>query len=134
MADNWEDLENEDFVDLVSSSLNEEQLKRLEERKLVEESDNLLTKSLFHNEEEDLTRIKLNNSKQNIRIKSLQINEKKTSKKVSNKQTNEQKQKEFSQKIKEDKLKRVRENELYGEAEENEYYKYENGLLYLLTF
>ena len=128
MADNWEDWENEDFVVSVSSALNVEKLKRLEERKLVEESDNLLTKSLFNNEEEDLKQIKLNNSKQNNVIKSLQINEKKRSKKVSNKQTNEEKQKEFSQKIKEDKLKRVREKELYGEAEEgkDEYSKYED--------
>lgn len=127
MADNWEDWENEDFVVLVASALNVEQLKRIEERKLVEESDNLLTKSLFNNEE-DLTQIKLNNSKQNSVIKSLQINESKMSKKVSNKQTNEEKQKEFSQKIKEDKLKRVREKELYGEAEEgkDEYSKYED--------
>lgn len=120
MADNWEDWENEDFVVLVASALNVEQLKRIEERKLVKESDNLLTKSLFNNEE-DLTQIKLNNSKQNNVIKSLQINESKMSKKVSNKQTNEEKQKEFSQKIKEDKLKSVREKELYGEAEEDEY-------------
>ena len=127
MADNWEDWENEDFVVLVASALNVEQLKRIEERKLVEESDNLLTKSLFNNEE-DLTQIELNNSKQNSVIKSLQINESKMSKKVSNKQTNEEKQKEFSQKIKEDKLKRVREKELYGEAEEgkDEYSKYED--------
>lgn len=127
MADNWEDWENEDFVVLVASALNVEQLKRIEERKLVEESDNLLTKSLFNNEE-DFTQIKLNNSKQNSVIKSLQINESKMSKKVSNKQTNEEKQKEFSQKIKEDKLKRVREKELYGEAEEgkDEYSKYED--------
>ena len=127
MADNWEDWENEDFVVLVASALNVEQLKRIEERKLVEESDNLLTKSLFNNEE-DLTQIELNNSKQNSVIKSLQINESKRSKKVSNKQTNEEKQKEFSQKIKEDKLKRVREKELYGEAEEgkDEYSKYED--------
>ena len=127
MADNWEDLENEDFVVLVASALNVEQLKRIEERKLVEESDNLLTKSLFNNEE-DLTQIELNNSKQNSVIKSLQINESKMSKKVSNKQTNEEKQKEFSQKIKEDKLKRVREKELYGEAEKgkDEYSKYED--------
>ena len=120
MADNWEDLENEDFVVLVASALNVEQLKRIEERKFVEESDNLLTKSLFNNEE-DFTQIKLNNSKQNSVIKPLQINETKRSKKVSNKQTNEEKQKEFSQKIKEDKLKRVREKELYGETEEDEY-------------
>ena len=120
MADNWEDWENEDFVVLVASALNVEQLKRIEERKFVEESDNLLTKSLFNNEE-DFTQIKLNNSKQNSVIKPLQINETKKSKKVSNKQTNEEKQKEFSQKIKEDKLKRVREKELYSETEEDEY-------------
>ena len=41
--DDWEDWDNDDNYCLP----NEEQLKQLEERKLVEESDNALTKSLF---------------------------------------------------------------------------------------
>ena len=52
MSDDWEDWENQDFVIPVLNVPNEEQLKRLEERKLVEDSDNALTKDLFSNEED----------------------------------------------------------------------------------
>ena len=51
MSDDWED---QDLTIPVLSVQNEEQLKRLDERKLVEESDNALTKSLFSNEEDIL--------------------------------------------------------------------------------
>ena len=54
MSDDWEDWENEDFIIPVLSIPNEEQLKRLDERKLVEESDNALARELFSKDEEDL--------------------------------------------------------------------------------
>ena len=47
MSNNWDDWEHENYIVPV---LNIEQLKRLEEQRLVEESDNALTKDLFDDE------------------------------------------------------------------------------------
>lgn len=125
MSDDWEDWENQDFVVPVLSVPNEEQLKRLEERKLVEESDNALTNLLFLNEEEDLC---LKQVEYKIRVKPLPKSEKEIKKNVLSKQKeNEQKQKELSKKIKEEKLQKKKEKEIFGEAEEDEKYsKYED--------
>jgi len=108
--ENWEDWDNEDNYCLP----NEEQLKLLEERKLVEESDNALTKVLFGDEE------KIINSCQNKNFK-------KEPKKnlISKQRENEQKQKEFSRLAKEYKAKKERERELFGQATENAYSQYE---------
>ena len=130
MTDDWEDWENQDFVIPVLSVRNEEQLKRLEERKLVEESDNALTKYLFSNEEQDLAYEELKKMEE-MKIEN-KVNVKPTEKKKNlpsnNKQKdNEQKQKELSKKIKEDKLRKQRERDVFGEAEEDdEYSKYED--------
>jgi len=110
--ENWEDWEHE-----VNYCLpNEEQLKMLEERKLVEESDNALTKNLFGNDEEV-------NKYKNKSI----VAEKKESKKnlISKQKENEQKLKELAKLTKEQKSKKERERELFGEATENEYAQYE---------
>jgi ribonuclease D len=123
MTDDWEDWENEDYIIPILNVPNEEQLKKLEENKLVEESDNALTRDLFSNpQEKDLTK----QFEQKINTIS---SEKKISKKyVSSKQKeNEEKQKELSKKIKEEKLKKQRKKEIFGEADEdNEYTKYED--------
>jgi hypothetical protein len=88
----------------------------LEERKLVEESDNALTKNLFGNDEEV-------NKYKNKSI----VAEKKESKKnlISKQKENEQKLKELAKLTKEQKSKKERERELFGEATENEYAQYE---------
>lgn len=131
MSDDWEDWENPDFVIPVLSLQNEEQLKQLKERKLVEESDNDLTKSLFSNKEENLAYEYLKNIEQK-NMKPISITQKKEltqnpyNKNKQNKQ-NEQKQKEYSKKIKEEKFKKMKEKEIFGEAEEDKKYsKYEN--------
>jgi hypothetical protein len=118
MYDDWE---KEDFVIPVLNVQNEEQLKRLEERKLVEESDNALTKELF------------SNNKENLVVKQIQIINKNIDKKIlkknflSKQKENEEKQKQLSKKLKEEKLKKLKEIYTFGEAEEdNEYAKYEN--------
>lgn len=124
MSDDWEDWEHEDFIIPVLSVPNEEQLKRLEERKLVEESDNILAKDLFSNDEENLKKLEKNNI-----CKQFQRTEKKAPIKiVVNKQhEHEEKQKALSKQIKEDKLRKERERELYGEAHEDDAYaKYED--------
>lgn len=120
MSDDWEDWENNDFTVPV---LNQEQSKRLAERKLVEECDNVLTRDLFSKDNKDLI------VKQNQIINKNVINTvKKTPKKNAfNKQKeNEEKQKELSKKNKDDKLRRERAREIFGEAEDDEYSKYED--------
>lgn len=128
MTDDWEDWEAEDFALPVLNVHNEEQLKRLEERKLVEESDNKLTNELFSNKAESLIHEHEEVSNKNI-SKPLPSAEKKAPNKnfASKKLENEKKQKEISRKNKEDKKRKEKAAELYGEAEEDdEYTKYED--------
>lgn len=124
MCDDWEDWESEDYVVPALSVPNEEQLKRLEERRLVEESDNALSKDLFSTDEKDLVFEDLKQIENKFNSKPLQSTEKKAPKEklVSNKQLNEQKQKELSKKIKEEKERKKRENEIYGGDEYYEEY------------
>jgi len=113
--DDWEDWDNHDNYCLP----NEEQLKQLEERKLVEESDNALTKSLF--EQHDLACQELD---KNV-IPTLTEKKAPKGKGLSNKEANERKQKELSKFTKEYKEKKKREKEMFGEATEDEYAEYE---------
>lgn len=116
--ENWEDWDDE----LHSCVPNEQQLKVLEERKLVEETDNALTKHLF---EDDLAYEEFNKYEQKSTLSST---EKKEPKKqaFSKKDANERKQKELSKLTKEYKAKKEREKELFGEATKNEYAQYED--------
>lgn len=124
MADDWEDWEIEDYNPVLNKP-NEQQLKILEERKLVEESDAKLAKKLFSNEdEEDLIYEELNNINIHQKNNAIKIIKKKPTKIVSNQKANEIKQKELSDKIKESKIKKQKEIELYGEAEYDEYEEY----------
>jgi ubiquinone/menaquinone biosynthesis C-methylase UbiE len=131
MVDNWEDWDYDNFVIPVLNVQTTEQLKRLEERKLVEESDNALSKDLFNNqEEEDLLLKELNELKQKEIIPKIITKEKEIEKnknKISKQKDNELKQKELSIKIKQEKLEKIKHSELYGEAEcDDEYDEYEN--------
>lgn len=128
MTDSWEDWENEDFDVVVLNIPTQEQLKRLEEQKLVEESDNVLASDLFNNDikKQDLTYEQL---KQSEPIKNIQLpaNKNKPSKKTDKQKENEQKQKELSKKLKEEKARREKERELFGYAEyDDEYADYED--------
>lgn len=129
-TEEWEDWEAEDFAVPVLNVHNEEQLKRLEERKLVEEADNKLTNDLFSNKEDCLLHEYEEDSNKNT-SKPVQASraEKKTPNKKfeSKKLENEQKQKEISRKNKEEKIRKAKAAELYGEAEDDdEYSKYED--------
>lgn len=127
MSDNWEDWTDDDFNIPVLNVPNKEQLKQLEDRKMVEESDNALTKDLFSGEE-DLAYGEIKKKEQK-NFTPLQSTEKKAPKKnVSSKQKeNEQKQKEMSKKIKEEKKIKQKLRETFGEADEdNEYAEYED--------
>ena len=122
MNENWEDdnWEDDDFiVPIVNSSV---QLKKLEERRLQEESDYLVAKDLF-NEEKNITQVAAEKH-----ITKIQITEKKVFVKRNNITNNEAKQKEASQKIKAAKENKIKEIDTYGE---NDYYDdYEEYLDY----
>jgi len=120
MEDDWEDWENKDVPIIFP---NEEQIKRINEQKLIEESDAILTKTLFSNEEP----LKLDkyDCQQKTVTNIVLTNEKKHSKQ----KQNEEKQKLLAKKIKEIKEKKEKERELFGEAtEDNEYDKFEDML------
>lgn len=137
--DDWDDWENTEIIIPIINVLNQEQSKRIEERKIIEESDTELARELFSDvvtsyqknsvknenaktpenakisQEEDITK-----TKQNIESKI---------KKIKNKLDNDLTQKENSKKIREEKLKKQREIELYGEPEEMyEYDEYDSLL------
>jgi hypothetical protein len=115
--DNWEDWDDYEKACLP----NEEQLKQLNVRKLVEESDKALTKDLF---EEDFAYKEFNKYEHNKIV--VPIGKKEPKKNlISKKNYNEQKQKEISKLTKENKAKKEREKELFGEAKEDEYTQYE---------
>jgi hypothetical protein len=118
MFDDWE---NDDFFIPHLSIPTAEQLKQLEDRRLVEESDAAITKDLFNicedkvNKEIDISNI------------TTYIKKVKHVKKCSNQNKNEERNKALSKKIKEDKARKAKEIELYGETEyDNPYANYED--------
>jgi hypothetical protein len=127
--DDWNDWEYDEFIVPTISLLNPEQLKRIEERKLIEESDTELSKELFGTDQYDKKKVEIQS--QSKLDNKLEEKIKKT-KYVNKQMENESTQKEKSKKITETKLKKQREIELYGEAEEiDEYGEYdEYDILY----
>lgn len=124
MTDNWEDWANEDYEVPVLQT--EEQLKRLEERKLVEESDNALANELFQTEE-DLALSKHSDTHIHTNNRNLHIKKSKPTKEVNKQKENEEKQKATSKKLKEEKVKREKVKAIFGETEEdNEFTEYED--------
>jgi exonuclease I len=123
MEDDWEDWENENYSIPI---LNSEQLKRLEERKLVEESDNKIASQLFgHDEQEEYEE----DEEEDLSLQNQTLNNDKILKPIRNKRNfvnkqkeNEEKMKEKSKKIKEEKEKKQKEKELFGQAEEYDEY------------
>ena len=118
MVDDWEDWEDVEIDNIIVpftiSDINSKEVKQLEERKLVEEADNALSKELFGTEA-DLQSEKM--GLEDIKVVAPQKI------KLSKQKENEQKQKEFSKKVKELKIKQKRFTELYGESNNN--YKYD---------
>jgi hypothetical protein len=123
MEDDWEDWENENYSIPI---LNSEQLKRLEERKLVEESDNKIASQLFgHDEQEEYEE----DEEEDLSLQNQTLNNDKILKPIRNKRNfvnkqkeNEEKMKEKSKKIKEEKEKKQKEKELFGQVEEYDEY------------
>ena len=128
MADDWEDWDNEDFSIPNLTIKSEKELKKLQERRLVEESDEKIARQLFGYEDEDYQdeckekNHTLNFINQNNDTIIKPIRNKKTT--VSNQKENEEKIKERAKKIREQKAKKMAEKELYGEAEADDYDDY----------
>jgi MinD superfamily P-loop ATPase len=127
MTDSWEDWENEDFEVPVLNVATQEQLKRLEEQKLIEEADNELARELFItiNKEEDLAYAELKQSEKNKNIPQkvqLPAKKNKPEKAVNKQKENEEKQKAASKKLKEEKAKKLKEQEIFGDAEYDDTY------------
>ena len=110
MNENWEDedWEDDEFVVPVLNTSNQEQLKKLEERRLQEESDYLVAKDLFSNEEATINKFDAEKN-----ISKVQITEKKIL--IKKNFNNEAKQKEASRKIREEEAKKEKEIDTYGE-------------------
>jgi hypothetical protein len=115
MSDDWNDWDCDNYEVTV---LNIEQSKRIEERKLVEESDNKIANELFGFEtnETNETNEKQNSIANNNKFKP--IREKRND--ISHQKENELKQIEISKKNKEIKIKQEKQIELYGKAEDDE--------------
>ena len=127
----WDDWESDEFKIPVINVLTQEQLKKIEERRLIEESDTELAKELFNDtssEQKMIVNNKISKTPEENINTTKQHNEAKT-KKLNNQINNVLKQKENSKKIIEAKLKKQREIELYGQPEEiyehDEYYEYD---------
>ena len=115
MVDDWEDWEDVEIDNFIApftiSDINSKEVKQLEERKLVEEADNALSKELFGTEVDLQSENKI--GLQDIKVVVPQKI------KLSKQKENEQKQKEFSKKVIELKIKQKRFTELYGEVSGN---------------
>ena len=115
MSDDW-DCDN--YIIPVLNVQNKEQLKRLEEQKLVEESDNALMNELFDNTTAKKETHETHETIKNINRKKINNKKEKT---VSNQQENELKQKEFSQKLKNKKEAVKKHSDTFGEFIYDEY-------------
>ncbi len=120
MSEDWEDWDCDNYVVPVLNVQNEEQLKRLKERKLVEEADNALIDELFDNKN------KIPETQQNT-INNIE-KQKTTHNKISKQKENELKQKEFSQKLKKKKEEERKHLETFGDVIYDEYDDYVDKL------
>ena len=121
MIDSWEDLEIENIVIPGLHVPNKEQIKQLEERKLIEESEITLMKDYFDNKSNN------NNITCNINSNNKEIIEnKKIKPKISKQKENELKQKELSIKLKNKKKAEKKHSEAFGEFIYDEYDKYDS--------
>ena len=126
MCDNWEDWETDNYI----IDLNINQLKRLEEQKLIEESEiDLARELIFNNEkmEDDLTLIEMEQTSKFTQITNNYTKKSKPHKTNQKQKENEEKQKLLSKILKEEKIKKKKARDIFGETEEDdEYIEYEN--------
>lgn len=117
MTDSWED---ENIVIPVLHVPNKEQIKRLEERKKIEESEIALMKDFFDN-----TNNNTNNSNTNISNKETTESKINKVKIVDKQRENELKQKELSIKLKLKKEAEKKHSDIFGEVIHDKYDEYD---------
>ena len=115
--DSWED---ENIVIPVLHVPNKEQIKRLEERKKIEESEIALMKDFFDNNNNTNT-----NTNNNISNKEPSDNTKHKQKIVGKQRENELKQKELSIKLKQKKEAAKKHSDVFGEVIHDKYDEYD---------
>jgi len=116
MNDSWEDWDVENIVIPLLHVPNKEQIKRLEERKKIEESEIALMKDFFDNTS--------NTNSSNTTTKET-LENKKNNSKISKQKENELKQKEISIKLKQKKEQDKKHAQLYGECTYDKYEDYD---------
>jgi hypothetical protein len=123
METDWEDdWENTEIPDLLVSIQNKErELKLLEERKIMEDADLALAEELFHGEQEKINESKKEESFVPVKfVKKEKPKELKILQEQKRKELQE-KQRQESQKQKQKKIQKKKQEELFGEAEFDEY-------------
>jgi hypothetical protein len=130
MTDSWEDCEIENIVIPVLHVPNKEQIKRLEERKKIEESEIALMKDFFDNNTNTNTNSNINsNINSNTNNSNTNISNKEPTKhkqKIVGKQKeNELKQKESSIKLKQKKEAAKKHSDVFGEDIHDKYHEYD---------
>lgn len=117
LEDDWENLDLSDL--LVVNEKRELDLKRIEERKIVEEEDNVLTEELFS--------VMKSSSNNTFRTNKIMIYPEKKQKLAliheDRKEKLREKQKQVSKQLREIKERKKRSEELYGEATRDHYYE-----------
>ena len=115
MTEDWEDWDCDNNIIPLLHVRNKEQIKRLEERKKIEESEIALMKDMFDN-----------NSNTNSNNNKETIENKKNTPKISKQKENELKQKELSEKIRKKKEKEKKHSDVFGEVIHDKYDKYDD--------
>lgn len=123
MTDSWEDCEIENIVIPVLHVPNKEQIKRLEERKKIEESEIALMKDFFDNTNNNTN--SNTDSNTNISNKEPSDNTKHKQKIVGKQKENELKQKELSIKLKQKKEAAKKHSDIFGEVIHDKYDEYD---------
>lgn len=128
MSEDWEEWEIDDLVIPTLNKTNSEQQRIIEERKLVEESDNALTRELFDNNlQVNKTVVEIKTTVHVTDTKTSVVTNQRKIHKINNREKNEQRQKEMSKLLKELKYKKEREIEIFGDSEYyDEYTEYED--------
>ena len=126
MTDSWEDCEIENIVIPVLHVPNKEQIKRLEERKKIEESEIALMKDFFDNNSNNTSNITSNiNSNTNSNNKETTESKINKVKIVGKQRENELKQKELSEKIRKKKAAEKKHSDVFGEVIHDKYDEYD---------
>ena len=116
VLDSWEDWDDSESSD---KTLNKQQHKILEERKLMEDADNELTENLFSVTQENTTDTELKKS-----LKTTERSKEKPEKPEKNKESTNKIQKNLSIKIKNRNQTQKKQNEIFGKCDDNTYVKY----------